>query len=75
ALMVVARRQKQVMCINGIAMVLVIILSLRFIPIWGIDGVNYILFAVYMAGIAFMGILVVITIRKNFAVDMNGHRS
>ena len=67
ALMVVARKQRSVMVINGVAVLLIIVLSMFFIPLYGINGINYALFAVFLIDIVLLGILVAITIRKHFA--------
>ncbi|MCI8371184.1 MAG: oligosaccharide flippase family protein [Lachnospiraceae bacterium] len=69
ALMVVARKQKSVMLINGAAIILVIIFSVQMIPQMGINGINYALFATFAVDIVLLAVLAFRTVRENFAAD------
>ncbi|MBE5940070.1 MAG: lipopolysaccharide biosynthesis protein [Lachnospiraceae bacterium] len=66
AILVVERKQKLVMVINGVAILLNIIISMIMIPIYKIEGINYVLFIVLAVDILLLTIAVWWTTNKHF---------
>lgn len=66
AILVVERKQKEVMVVNGIGIIIDIIASMCFIPIYKIDGINMALFVALIMDIIMLVFVVYRATKKHF---------